>query len=177
LKTVARGRIGMILIILGLFLFRQCIDYMLFTKSCERARDRIVAAENQCIVIADTIALAEGTVMRAYDNGMSKIAYFHYWDGAIYYRVIPYQNPDYPENTKVIVAYPFFVGPGDCLVSGFYLNRLLRRGAVGLMIVIAGVIVIKYNEKRMENKNGEKENCSRKLENEYDAQSGGCSVQ
>ncbi len=92
------------------------------------------------------IAVAEGTIIHA-DNDWTKIAYFHYWDGAVYNRVIPYENPDYPENTKVMVVYLLGVGPGDCLVSGFYRNRFLACGAVGLIISITGVIVIKITGK------------------------------
>ena len=146
MKTAACGRIGIILILTGLFLVRLSINYVIFTQNCEWARDRVAAAENSCIEIAGMIAVAEGTIIHA-DNDWTKIAYFHYWDGAVYNRVIPYENPVYPENTKVMVVYLLGVGPGDCLVSGFYRNRFLACGAVGLIISITGVIVIKITGK------------------------------
>lgn len=161
MKTAIRGRICTIIIVVGLFLVGRYTAYMLFTEICERAKSRIEVAENRCIEIAGWIAIGEGTVTRA-DDDSTKIAYFHYIDGAVYYKVIPYGNLDYPENAKVIVAYLLFSGPGDCLVSGFYRNRFFAYGVVGLIISIIGVIGIKYNEKRMENKeNGKKENRSR----------------
>lgn len=167
----------MILFVSGLFLIRLCIDYVLFTGRCELAKGRLEKAENRCIVMAGILAMSEGTVTHA-DDGWTKISYFYDWDGAVYNRIIPYENPAYPENAKVIVVYLLGVGPGDCLVSGFYLKRFLLCGVAGLLISITGVIIIKNNRKRMEKKkNGKKENCSRKLEDEYDAQSGGCSVQ
>ena len=176
-KTMARGRIGLILVILGLFLFRMGINYILFTEKCELAKEQVETAEYGCVEIAGMIAVAEGTVTRAEDD-WTKIAYFHYWDGAVYNKIIPYKNPDYPVNAKVIVVCLPGFGPGNCLVSGFYRNRFLMCGVVGLLMSITGVIILKNNGKRMENKkNGKKENCSRKLENEHDAQSGGCSVQ
>lgn len=176
MKTAARSRIGIMLIVFGLFLVRLCINYILFTVKCEYARDRVRAAEHSCVEIAGWMAIAEGTVTRA-DDDKTIIAYFYFWDGAVYNKVIPYRNPDYPENAKVMVAYLSASGPGNCLVSGFYQNRFLVCGVVGLIISITGVIVIKNNRKRMENKkNGKKENCSRKLEDEHDTQSGCCSV-
>lgn len=139
---MSRGRIGMILITIGLFMIRLCINYFLFTEKCEQAGNRVRSAEHGCVEIAGWMAIAEGTIIHA-DNDWTKIAYFYYWDGAVYDRVIPFQNPDYPENTKVMVVYLLGFGPGDCLVSGFYKNRFSACGAVGLIISITGVIVIK----------------------------------
>ena len=161
MKTAVRGRICVIMIVAGLFWFSRYTAYMLFTERCEREKGRIEAAEDRCVEIAGWIDMAEGTVTYS-DDDETRIAYFHYIDGAVYYKTIPYVNTDYPENAKVIVAYLPFSGPGDCLVSGFYHNRFLASGAVGMIISIIGVIGIKNNRKRMENKeNGKKENRSR----------------
>lgn len=65
MKTAARSRIGIMLIILGLFLVRLCVNYILFTEKCEQARDRVRAAEHRCVEIAGWMVIAEGTVMRA----------------------------------------------------------------------------------------------------------------
>ena len=161
MKTAARSRICIIMIVTGLFLFGRYTVYMLFTEICELVKSQIEATEDRCIEFAGWVAIAEGTVSRVGDD-WTKIGYFHYTDGATYYKVIPYKNPDYPENAKVIVVYLLFSGPGDCLVSGFYRNRFFASGVVGLIISIIGVIGIKNIGKRMENNgNGKKENRSR----------------
>ena len=144
----------------GILLYGRYTAYMLFTEICERARGRVEEAEYRCIEIPGGIAIAEGAVTHA-GNDWTKISYFYCWDGAIYNKVIPYVNRDYPENAKVIVVYLIISGPGNCLVSGFYRNRFFACGVVGLIMSIIGVIGISKQEKKRGKCHGKKENRSR----------------
>lgn len=139
-KNSKKSRIGNALMIIGVILILLCINYILFTMWCTQAGKKLETQVNGYKCTATGIlAVAEGTV-EITAKGVTLIAYYYEWDGAIYYKVIPYTNPDYPENAKVIVVYILGVGPGDCLVSGFYLDKYLRIGVAGLIMIVFGII-------------------------------------
>ena len=138
-KNSKKSRISNALIITGGVLVLLCISYILFTIWCIQAGNKLETRVNGYKCTATGIlAVAEGIVEITAD-GATKIAYYYEWDGAIYYKVIPYTNPAYPENAKVVVVYTLS-GPGNCLVSGFYLDRYLWCGIVGLIMIAFGIL-------------------------------------
>lgn len=59
----------------------------------------------------------------------------------IYRKVLHHANANYPENTKVAVAYSVGMGIGSCLVVGLYEKHMLICGIMGLILFVSGIVL------------------------------------
>ncbi len=114
--------------------------YLLYIAGVRWAVAKIDATGAKVMVIAGFWAVTEGEVIYA-DETRVIIEYYYEWDGADYRKVLHHANANYPENTKVAVAYSVGMGIGSCLVVGLYEKHMLICGIMGLILFVSGIVL------------------------------------
>lgn len=176
---MCRKVLGLLVIYISAWMCLYCIAYFLLTagarwaiaefgKTDAKLVMSIEKTQARVVLIDGLICVTEGTVTRA-DDGMTVIAYYHYWDGAIYNKIINSVNPDYPVNTVIPIVYSVGDAIGSCFAAGFYGERALTAGMIGMALAALGCFII-FGKWKGKKGNGKKEDYSRQLENEHDTQ-------
>ncbi len=114
--------------------------YMMYIAVVKWAVVKIQASGAKTMTVAGVVSLTEGEVIRA-DDEYTIIQYYNEWDGTDYKKVITHANADYPVNSKVPVVDVLGIGPGDCLVAGYYKKSVLFMSMIAFIMFVLGFIL------------------------------------
>jgi len=167
---MGRKVFGLLVIFISAWMCLYCIAYFLLTAGARRALAEfgktdaklvmsIEKTQARVVLVDGFIGVTEGTVTRV-DDDTTIIAYYYYWDGAFYNKVINSANPDYPVNTVIPIVYSLGMGIGSCFAAGFYEERALAVGIIGMMLAALGSFII-FGKWKGKKENGKKKNYSR----------------
>lgn len=136
---------------IGLGFCFLCVVYMIYVTVVQKAVVKIESSGlKNATIAAGFVSLTTGRVVYS-DDERVRIRYYNEWDGAEYQKTLICANAykKYPENSKVPIADILGLGPGSCLVVGFYKKNMQIISVIAFIMFGLG-LVIKLKRKEID---------------------------